>query len=125
QIQKEHQLILMDDAYQHRAVKPGFSILLFDYHQLKKPKFLLPAGNYREFFNGRKRADLLIVTKCPLALASSEEKELEQIVSPYKHQRLFLSTIKYASQLNAVFLENEVPIVNITKDWCVLLLTGI
>src|SRR5690606_38303446 len=68
QIEKHHQLVLMDDAYQHRAVKPGLSILLFDYHQIQKPKLLLPAGNYRESFSGRKRADILVVTKCPETL---------------------------------------------------------
>jgi tetraacyldisaccharide 4'-kinase len=125
QLQNEHQLILMDDAYQHRAVKPGLSILLFDYHQIKKPRFLLPAGNYREFFNGRKRADILIVTKCPLILKQLEEKEIEQIVSPYARQKLFFCGIKYAKVLNAIFTEEQQTINTIDKTWTVLLLTGI
>ncbi len=125
QIQDQHQLILMDDAYQHRAVKPGLSILLFDYHQIKKNRFLLPAGNYREFFNGRKRANTLIITKCPATLSTSEEKELEQIVSPYTHQTLFFSTIKYAEELSTVFSANKISAQNIEKEWTVLLLTGI
>lgn len=125
QIQKEHQLILMDDAYQHRSVKPGLSILLFDYHQIEKAKFLLPAGNYREFFSGRKRADILIVTKCPPTLHQSAQKNLKERVSPYPHQKLFFSTIKYAESLTSVFMEEQIPIENIKKNWTVLLITGI
>ncbi|WP_299290600.1 tetraacyldisaccharide 4'-kinase, partial [uncultured Mucilaginibacter sp.] len=56
-LQQEHDVILLDDAFQHRALEPGFSILLFDYGKLGQPRFLLPAGNYREPFSGRKRAD--------------------------------------------------------------------
>lgn len=125
EIRKEHQLILMDDAFQHRAVKPGFSILLFDYHQIKKTRFLLPAGNYREFFNGRKRADVLIVTKCAADLPQSEQKELAQIISPYPNQQLFFTTIEYATQLNAVFSDEQIAINTITTEYTVLLLTGV
>lgn len=125
QLKKEHQLILMDDAYQHRAVKPGLSILLFDYHQIKKTRFLLPAGNYREFFSGRKRADVLIVTKCPHKLLASEEKDLSRIVSPYRHQKLFFTTITYNGELTSVFQENKIQTKNIQNNWTVLLLTGI
>lgn len=125
EIQKEHQLVLMDDAYQHRAVKPGLSILLFDYHQIKKTRFLLPAGNYREFFNGRERADVLIITKCPLGITSAERKQLQQIISPFSHQKLFFSGIKYAEELNAVFTKEQLPIETIDKNWTILLLTGI
>ncbi|HET8830290.1 MAG TPA: tetraacyldisaccharide 4'-kinase [Pelobium sp.] len=125
QIEKEHQLILMDDAYQHRAVKPGLSILLFDYHQIKKTRFLLPAGNYRESFSGRKRANVIIVTKCPATLNRSQEKELEKIISPYPYQTLFLSTIKYANELKTIFKESQISAQNIKETWTVLLLTGI
>ncbi len=124
-IQKEHQLVLMDDAYQHRAVKPGLSILLFDYHQLKKPKFLLPAGNYREAFGGRKRADILIVTKCPQTLNKSEQKKLEILVSPFQHQTLFYSGIKYAEELQNISSDQQISLQTVKKDWTVLLLTGI
>jgi len=125
EIVKEHQLILMDDAYQHRAVKPGLSILLFDYHQLKNNRFLLPAGNYREHFSGRKRADILLVTKCPLLLNESEQNELEHIVSPYAHQQLFFSGINYAEDLESVFTDQQLSVQTIKNNHTVLLLTGI
>lgn len=125
EIKKKHDLILMDDAYQHRAVKPGFSILLFDYHQLKKNKFLLPAGNYRESFSGKKRANVIVVTKCPASLNQSQKKELEKLISPYPHQTLFYSTINYADDLNSIFSENQLPLKSITEEWKILLLTGI
>lgn len=125
QIEKKHQLILMDDAYQHRSVKPGLSILLFDYHQIKKTRFLLPAGNYREFFSGRKRADILIVTKCPAQLSESDQIFLKNMVSPYAHQKLFFSGIKYAEEFKGVFSNNQLSVQAIQNNYTVLLLTGI
>ncbi|MFC5282862.1 tetraacyldisaccharide 4'-kinase [Pedobacter alpinus] len=125
EIQKQHQLILMDDAFQHRAVKPGFSILLFDYHQLRKTKLLLPAGNYRELFSGRKRANILVVTKCPNQISESEKQHLAKIVKPYPHHNLFFTNIVYSTHLNHVFNNTELAIDLICKKTAVLLLTGI
>jgi tetraacyldisaccharide 4'-kinase len=125
QIEKEHQIILMDDAFQHRAVKPGLSILLFDYHQISKNKFLLPAGNYREPFSGRERAEILIVTKCPHQLSESEQIELKNIVSPLANQKLFFSTINYAADLKPIFTSKKLSVQTIDNNWTILLLTGI
>lgn len=65
QLWEGHELFLLDDAYQHRALKPGLSILLFDYNRLKDPPVLLPAGNLRDQLRERRRADIMVVTKCP------------------------------------------------------------
>ncbi|MEO5910314.1 MAG: tetraacyldisaccharide 4'-kinase [Pelobium sp.] len=123
EIEKDHQLILMDDAYQHRAVKPGLSILLFDYHQLQKQKFLLPAGNYREAFNGKKRANIFMVTKCPKEI--SDKEKLKRILKPLNEQLVFFTTIGYGEQLPHVFKKEYLAINEINKDTHVLLLTGI
>lgn len=125
EIKNQYQLILMDDAYQHRAVKPGLSILLFDYHQLQKPKLLLPAGNYREPFSGRNRADILIVTKTPQSISSDERQKIKESLKLFLHQKVFFSGISYHPQLQAVFSDATLEVNNITQQTRLLLLTGI
>ena len=125
QIQAKADLILMDDAFQHRAVKPGFSILLFDYNQLQKPKFLLPAGNYREFFGGRKRADILVVSKCTADLSVEKKREIISALKPYPNQQVFFSYIKYQSTLKSVFGDDDFEVTNLKSKKNVLVLTGI
>ena len=65
-------VILLDDAFQHRYVKPGINILLVDYHRLIIYDKLLPAGRMREPLTGKNRADIVIVTKCPQDLRPME-----------------------------------------------------
>lgn len=89
QLQSSHDLIILDDAYQHRAVKPGFSILLFDYNRIREPRLLLPAGNLREPFAGRKRADIIVISKCPAALKRIYQFELQKRVKPFPNQAVF------------------------------------
>src|SRR5579863_8034889 len=80
ELRPTHNLIILDDAYQHRAVKPGFSILLFDYGKINEPHLLLPAGNMREPFSSRWRAEVLIVTKCPHDLKADEQTRIADIL---------------------------------------------
>ena len=67
------QVILMDDAFQHRSVKPGLNILLLEYEFIFKEDYLLPAGNLREQFSSRNRADVIIVSKSPSILVPIEK----------------------------------------------------
>ena len=124
-IKQTSNLILMDDAYQHRAVKPGLNILLFDYYQIQKPKLLLPAGNYRESFSGRKRANIIVVTKCPSNLSSAERQKTKEIIKPFKHQELFFSFIDYDKDLQKISNFDKLNIENITVETTIFLLTGI
>ena len=94
-LQTDHDLILLDDAFQHRALTPGFSLLLFDYQQLLKPHFLLPAGNYREPFSGKKRADVIVVSKCPADLSAENQEKIRQQMLLLPHQNLFFTSIVY------------------------------
>lgn len=73
-----HDVLLLDDAFQHRALKPGFSVLLFDFNRLSRPRFPLPAGDYRDCFGERRRADVLVVTKCPPDLNEAEKKRIKR-----------------------------------------------
>lgn len=92
-------LVLLDDAYQHRALKPDFSILLTTWQQPFYTDYLLPAGRLREGRKQAKRADVLIVTKCPKDRTSQEEKriqhQLKQYITP--HTPIIFSWIEYGA----------------------------
>lgn len=123
-LKENHDLILLDDAYQHRSVRPGFSILLFEYQKLLKPQFLLPAGNLREPFTGYKRADALLVTKAPVHLEAQHRLQCHKKFNPNWHNILSFSFITY-SDLKPLFSElTQLPPI-ITANTAVFLLTGI
>lgn len=124
-IKENHQLILMDDAYQHRAVKPGLSILLFDFNTLGKTKLLLPAGNYREYFSGKKRADILLVSKCPADLSLTKREKIIGGLKPSLQQHVFFTCITYNEHLYHIYNGEIFDVAQIDTDTMVLLLTGI
>ena len=78
--------ILLDDAFQHRYVKPGINILLVDYHRLIIYDKLLPAGRLREPLSGKNRADIVIVTKCPKDLKPMEYRVITKAMDLYPYQ---------------------------------------
>jgi tetraacyldisaccharide 4'-kinase len=93
QLQNKPEVILLDDAFQHRKVKAGFYILLSAYDDLFCDDFILPFGNLRESALGKKRADMIIITKCPNDLseiAQQNIKEKLQIKQP-----VYFTTIQY------------------------------
>ena len=87
--------VLLDDAFQHRAVKPGINILLVDYHRLIIYDRLLPAGRLREPLKGKDRADIVIVTKCPSDLKPMEYRIISKAMNLYPYQQLFFTTLAY------------------------------
>ena len=87
--------ILLDDAFQHRYVKPGLSILLTDYNDLYSEDYLLPGGNLRESAAGRKRADLIVVTKCPLNLDKQKMHQTTEKLGLHPHQKIFFTGLTY------------------------------
>ncbi len=88
-------VVLLDDAYQHRYVRPGLSILLTDYHRLITSDLLLPAGRLREPASGKRRADIIVVSKCPGDLPPSERSRVAQLLRPDSRQALFFSCMEY------------------------------
>lgn len=89
-------LILLDDAYQHRKLKAGFNILLFDFQSLiSKTRFTLPTGDFRDIFSSSKRADLIIITKCPHQIAETHKNQINKILNRYAQAPIFYSSIKY------------------------------
>ncbi len=121
---KDVDVILLDDAYQHRYVKPGVNILLVDYHRLIIYDKLLPAGRMREPQDGKSRADIVIVTKCPKDLKPMEFRVLKRAMDLYPYQELFFTTLQYES-LKMVFGDKRLPIADLPHDINILLLTGI
>ena len=123
-------VILMDDAFQHRYVKPGLNILLVDYHRQVIYDKLLPAGRLREPVKGKDRADIVIVTKCPKTLTPMEYRVLTKQMALYPYQQLFFTSLNYDS-LRPVFPEaaksasHLSPLTSQLSDKHVLLLTGI
>lgn len=121
-LKTEHEVILLDDAFQHRRLQPGFSILVLDYNTLFRPRFLLPAGNYREPFAGRKRASLLLVSKAPRQISAEERARIISRLSPEADQPVCFSSLEYDG-LEALDPSRPLPVIG--PETRVLLLTGI
>ncbi len=117
-------VVLLDDAFQHRYVKPGINILLVDYHRLIIYDKLLPAGRLRESMKGKNRADIVIVTKCPKSLKPMEFRLITKTMNLYPYQHLFFTTLHYAD-LRPIFAQASNIALNDLKGRHVLLLTGI
>ncbi|TMM29038.1 tetraacyldisaccharide 4'-kinase [Polaribacter aestuariivivens] len=117
---KKPEVILLDDAFQHRKVKGSFYILLTKYDDLFSDDFLLPTGNLRESSRGAARADVIVVTKCPLDLNGLEKEKIKKKLRKYKKE-VFFTTIKYANTLSG----SATITVEELKDYEVLLITGI
>lgn len=92
-------LIILDDAFQHRKVQPSKSILLTSYGNLYVDDLVLPAGNLREPKRGADRADVLVVTKCPENLSSMEMAFIEKKLHPKPHQEVFFTKIVYSEEI--------------------------
>ena len=123
---KETDVILLDDAFQHRYVKPGVNILLVDYHRSIIYDKLMPAGRLREPLKGKDRADIVIVTKCPKDLKPMDFRVLTKQMDLYPYQQLFFTTLEYG-QMKKIFptIKDSPLSLEDLKDTHVLLLTGI
>jgi tetraacyldisaccharide 4'-kinase len=115
-------VILLDDAFQHRKVKAGFYILLTTFDDLYSDDWILPSGNLRESRSGAHRADLIIVTKCPVNLSLEEQNEIKNKLKLEAKQQLYFSFIDYD---DCIYSETEnIPVSEIKKS-TKLLLAGI
>ena len=121
---KDTDVILLDDAFQHRYVKPGINILLVDYHRLIIYDKLLPAGRLREPQSGKARADIVIITKCPKDLKPMEYRVIIKAMDLFPYQKLFFTTLEYDC-LTPVYGGKKRPLDSIGRNENILLLTGI
>lgn len=115
-------LILLDDAFQHRYVKAGLNILLTDYHRLYTDDYLLPVGRLRDIKSSASRAQVIVVTKTPHVFSPFIEEDLVKRIHPLPHQTLFFSFFKYDNYV-PVFNQSEVYIPKSISS--ILLVTGI
>ena len=98
--------ILLDDAYQHRYVKPGINILLVDYNRLICNDMMLPAGNLREPERGKNRANIVLITKCPQDIKPFDYRIISKHMKLYPYQKLFFTTFQYKG-IKALFKPKE------------------
>jgi len=125
-------LILLDDAFQHRYVTPSISIVLVDYNRMLCDDYLLPVGNLREPIGQLKRAEIVIITKCPENMKPIEIRVLSKKMDLYPYQVLYYTTMRYGSlkSMSSINQPGEVE-VNLTMDQIkkdkipVLILAGI
>lgn len=110
----EIQCFVMDDAYQHRPTHRDLNILLTDYHRLYTRDLVMPAGRLRESAAGAKRAQFIIVSKCPDNLTKDEAEAIRNELRPRPYQSVFFTSIHYQAP--------QTPLLNEKR---VLLLTGI
>jgi len=115
-------VILLDDAYQHRAIKPHINILITEFGNLYTTDYLLPSGRLREGVCGNNRADIIIVSKCPTILSPIDKKRVLNELASKKNKPIYFSYIKY---------KNIIPYSALAKEFqpdfnsSILLLTGI
>lgn len=122
----ETELVILDDAYQYRSVKPLISILLLDYHRPIDDDTLLPLGRLREPQHSTERADMIVITKCPDRMSPIDFRTYSKSVNFLNFQKLFFSSIGYG-ELRPVFPENSryISLEALHEDDSVLLITGI
>tara|TARA_R110000737_G_scaffold130043_1_gene162213 strand:+ start:534 stop:1475 length:942 start_codon:yes stop_codon:yes gene_type:complete len=113
-------VILLDDAFQHRKVKPSYSILLTAYNNIYVNDWYLPTGNLRDSKLEARRANLIVVTKCPKNLSISERNETVDRINPKEHQKILFSCLSYNNELKGITVNLEE-----LKDKKVTLVTGI
>lgn len=116
--------IILDDAMQHRYVKPGLTIMLTSHGRLFTDDVLLPAGRLRENKAEKHRADIIIVTKCPDDMSPIDYRIIRHEVNPYPYQRLFFTTFAYGD-LTRLIDGQRLPLAGIGRNRPILLVTGI
>lgn len=116
------EVVILDDAFQHRAVKPSLNILLIDYNRPIDEDYPFPAGRLRERRHGAKRADLVVITKCPNDLTSEEQTSLKNRLKPYlkENTSVLFTKILYGKPINC---RSESRVLN--KKEPILLISGI
>jgi len=114
-------LIIMDDAFQHRAVNAGLNILLTAYNDLFSKDYLLPMGNLRDARSSYRRADIIVVTKCPVHLSEEEKETTIRSIAPMDHQQVYFSVIRYGEPYHILTRDKK----SIDKQTQVLLVCAI
>ena len=113
-------VILLDDAFQHRSIRAGLNILLTEYQYLYCDDFLIPAGSLRDVKSAAKRADIIVVSKSPKELDEAKKQQIIKRLKPADKQKVFFSYLKYRplSPLNEVAKQNSIENVQSVMAFC-------
>ena len=114
------QVILLDDAFQHRSTEAGLNLLLTEYGKLYAEDYLVPAGRLRDVRSAAQRAQVVVVTKCPKELNSTERDDIRKRLHLHHDQKLFFSSMVY-EPLQAITDTDILP----TQGCSILCFTGI
>ncbi len=117
----ETQVIILDDGFQHRAIKAGLNILLTDCNNLFTRDFYLPTGDLRDLKRSYKRADIVVVTKCREEMTEEEKEAIVKEIHPLPRQTIFFTTIEYGETYH---IKTQQP-AGAIQEKEVLLLSGI
>ena len=101
------QVIILDDAFQHRTIRAGFNILLTEYGNLYSNDFFLPTGDLRDEWASAKRAQLIVVTKCPYNLSAEAKQKIIRSLKPDAAQKVFFTTIEYGTPYHIINRKDE------------------
>lgn len=121
-LEDANDIILLDDAFQHRKLKAGFYILLFDFKSLLGNRLTLPTGNFRDNFSSTKRADLIVITKCPDRILPTDKINIEHILRKYSSSTILYSSIVYSSPIS---LNQESTAIEHLINYDIVLFCGI
>src|SRR5687768_4340702 len=99
QTDSDVEVVLLDDAFQHRKVTPSLSILLSDYNRPFYDDYILPAGRLRESKQNAARADVIVVTKCPPQLSDDAMIEIEHAIRRHAEKPVFFASIRYGGPI--------------------------
>lgn len=116
-------IVLLDDAFQHRAIKAGLNILITEYNNLYVDDYVIPSGRLREWKSGSKRADIIIVSKTPQTISKNEQISIKNKLSPLSHQSVFFTKIIYGELLP--FTSSAKKTVNLSQKFSILAFAGI
>lgn len=123
--EKRPDVIILDDAFQHRYVTPSINILLIDFTRMITEDDLLPLGRLREPASNRDRANIIIITKCPREIKPIDERIITKDLHIWPYQDLFFSRIKYGEMLPVFPEKVKEKKLRLDADTGILLLTGI
>lgn len=109
----ETQVIILDDAFQHRAIRAGLNILLTEYSNLFTHDFFFPTGDLRDQKISAKRAEIIVITKCPANFSAEEKNKMQAQLEKYKAKHIFFTSIQYKTPYHIItkdkkpFVPNE------------------
>lgn len=124
----ETEVIILDDAYQHRRITPGFSILLTDFERLIVRDHMMPYGNLRESFGNMRRADIIIISKSPENLSPIQRRIMVKEIDKSPYQNLYFTSMAYCYPIpvfEGITKDVKIPDLSDTENCGIVLITGI